>query len=187
VLNHKYFISAFSTGGDPLRRLLAVLSRLNSTKMIQEFDSSSIFFTNGSKGGRVPVLVYIILVVPSLGLREPCGVFTLDMSAIFVALIQIRTRFPGRYLIVTDSMSFLKALQTLQVASRTPSLEYKIKEACWWPLKNNMYEIHMMWIPSRVGVRGNERADRLAGDVVENGMEWHAPVQPSEFLLFVKG
>jgi hypothetical protein len=38
MLNHKYLISAFSTDGHPLRRLLAVLSRLNSTKMVREFD-----------------------------------------------------------------------------------------------------------------------------------------------------
>jgi hypothetical protein len=37
-LNHKYLISAFSTGWHPLRRLLAVLSRLNSTKMVRDFD-----------------------------------------------------------------------------------------------------------------------------------------------------
>jgi hypothetical protein len=65
------------------------------------------------------------------------------MSAIFVAFIQIRARRPGRYLIVTETMSSLKALQTRRVASRTHSLEYEIKEACWW-LKNNGYEIHMM-------------------------------------------
>jgi hypothetical protein len=116
MLNHKYLVSACSTGGHPLRRLFAMLSRLNSTKMVREFDmvgdydlepvhlvydnalealldvpnvndvvkqeltsvssrlvalatsgfdSSSIFFTDGSKGGRVPVLVYIILVVSS--------------------------------------------------------------------------------------------------------------------------
>jgi hypothetical protein len=38
MLNHKYLILAFSIGGHPLRRLLAVLLRLNSTKMVREFD-----------------------------------------------------------------------------------------------------------------------------------------------------
>jgi hypothetical protein len=39
MLNQKYLISAFSTGnGRPLRRSLALLSRLNSTKMVREFD-----------------------------------------------------------------------------------------------------------------------------------------------------
>jgi hypothetical protein len=56
---------------------------------------------------------------------------------------------PGRYLIVTDSMSCLKALQTLKVAPRTHSLVYEIKWACWW-LKKNGYEIHEMWFPSYV-------------------------------------
>jgi hypothetical protein len=40
MLNRKYLISAFSTGGHPLRRLLAVLSRPNSTKMVWDFDMS---------------------------------------------------------------------------------------------------------------------------------------------------
>jgi ribonuclease HI len=63
------------------------------------------------------------------------------MSAIFVALIQIRARLSGRYLIVTD----------------------------------------------HVGVRGNERADQLVSDAVENGIEWNAPVRPSDFLSLSKG
>jgi hypothetical protein len=36
MLKHKFLISAFSTGGHPLRRFLAVLLGLNSTKMVQE-------------------------------------------------------------------------------------------------------------------------------------------------------
>jgi hypothetical protein len=40
MLNHKYLISAFSIGGHPFRRLLvlAELLRLNSIKMVREFD-----------------------------------------------------------------------------------------------------------------------------------------------------
>jgi hypothetical protein len=45
------------------------------------FDSSSTFFTDGSKG-------------------ETCAVFTSEMVAIFVALIRIRARRTGRYLIL---------------------------------------------------------------------------------------
>jgi hypothetical protein len=40
MLNIKYLILAFSTGGHPLRRLLAMLSRLNSSKMVWEYDMS---------------------------------------------------------------------------------------------------------------------------------------------------
>jgi ribonuclease HI len=71
---------------------------------------------------------------------------------------------------VTDSISSLKTLQTRKVTPGTHSLVYEIKEACWW-LKKNGYEIYMMWIPLHVGVRGNERADQLAADAVENGIE----------------
>jgi hypothetical protein len=126
VFNAESLVSylGFSTGGHPLRRLLAVLSRLNSTKMVREFgmvgdydlepvhsvndytleallhvpnvkdvvereltsvgrdfyqmmvprlvasetsgfDASSILFTDISMAGWVPILVDIILVVPS--------------------------------------------------------------------------------------------------------------------------
>jgi ribonuclease HI len=78
-----------------------------------------------------------------------------------VALIHIRASRPGKYLIVTDSMMSLKALQTRRVAPRTHSLVYEIKEAFWW-LKNNEYEIHM---------NGNERADQLAGGALKNDMK----------------
>jgi hypothetical protein len=47
---------------------------------------------------------------------------------------------------------------------------------------NNEYEIHMMWIPLHVGVWGNKRADQLASDAVEHGIELHARVRPSDFV-----
>jgi hypothetical protein len=57
-------------------------------------------------------------------------VFTSEIWAIFGVLIQIGARRPGRYLTVTDSMGYLKALQTRKGAPRTHLLVYDIKEAC---------------------------------------------------------
>jgi ribonuclease HI len=90
------------------------------------FDSSSIFFTDGSKGGAGTGFGVYHFGGPesSFRLRKSREVFTSEMSTIFVALIQIRTRRPCRYLIVTDSMSSLKALQTRKVTPRTHSSVY---------------------------------------------------------------
>jgi hypothetical protein len=206
MLNHKYLISAFSTGEHPFQQLFAVVSGLKYTKMVREFSmvddydlepvhlvndypleallhgphfndvvemeltsvekdlytmvvprlvasatvtsgicSSSLFFTDGSKGetGTGFGVNHSGGPESSFHLREPGGVFTSEMSNIFVAVIQIRARRPGKYLILTDRMSSLKALWTQRVSPRTHSLVYEIKEACGW-LKNNGYVIHMI-------------------------------------------
>jgi hypothetical protein len=75
--------------------------------MTSGFDSKSIFFTDGSKGSAGAGFGVFHSDGPesSFRLREPSGVFTSEVSSIFVALIQIRARHLGRYLIVTESMS----------------------------------------------------------------------------------
>jgi hypothetical protein len=67
------------------------------------FKSSSIFFTDGSKGGAGTGfdVYHSGGLESSFRLREPSGVLTLEMTAIFVALIQKRARCLGRYLIVS--------------------------------------------------------------------------------------
>jgi hypothetical protein len=89
------------------------------------FDSSSIFLTEGLIGGADTGIGVYHFGGPesSFRFKEPSGVFTSEMSVIFVALIQIRARRSGRYLVVTDSMTFLRTLQT-------HSLVNEIKEAC---------------------------------------------------------
>jgi hypothetical protein len=62
------------------------------------FVSSTIFFTDGSKGAASIGfgVYYLDGLESSFRLRDPSGVFTTAMSAIFVALIQTRARRPGR-------------------------------------------------------------------------------------------
>jgi hypothetical protein len=62
------------------------------------FDASSIFFTDGSRdvAGTGFGVYHSGGSESSFCLREPSGVFTSEMSTIFVALIQIRAHRPGR-------------------------------------------------------------------------------------------
>jgi ribonuclease HI len=106
------------------------------------------------------------------------SVFTSELSTIFMALVQIRDHHPGEFIILSDSMSSLRALQTREISRTTHSLVYEIKEASWW---QEMHGIHIMWIPSHVSVMGNELADRLAGEAVQGATEFIAPVRPSDF------
>jgi ribonuclease HI len=143
------------------------------------FESSAIFFTDGSKGeaGTGFGVCQLNGGEISFRLREPSGVFTSELSAIFMALIQIGDHHPGEFIILSDSMSSLRALRTQRISHRTHSLVYEIKEASWW-LKRQGYKIHIMWIPSHVGVMGNERADHLAGEAARGGTVFAAPVRP---------
>jgi hypothetical protein len=97
-----------------------------------------------------------------------------------MALVQIRDHHPGEFIIVSESMSSLKALQTRKISPRIHSLVYEIKEASWW-LERHGYRIHIMCIPSHVGVMGNERTDRLAGKAVQGDTEFAAPIRPTDF------
>jgi hypothetical protein len=69
---------------------------INDVMVTSGFDSSLMFFTDCSKGGAGN----------GFGVYHSVGP-AFVLSANFVALIQTRTRRPdGRYLILTDSMSF---------------------------------------------------------------------------------
>jgi hypothetical protein len=56
----------------------------------------------------------------SFRLRKPSGVFTSELSAIIMALVQIRDHHPGpgEFIILSDSMSSLRALQTRKIPSQ---------------------------------------------------------------------
>jgi hypothetical protein len=64
-------------------------------------------------------------------LVEPSGIFTAELTAIFYALEHIRNHSPGRYLVLTDSLSSVQALQTRAISPKGHPLIYDCKEAFW--------------------------------------------------------
>jgi hypothetical protein len=56
-------------------------------------------------------------------LVEPSGVFTAELTDIFYALEHIRNHSPVRYLILTDSLSSVQALQTRAISPKGHPLQ----------------------------------------------------------------
>jgi len=75
--------------------------------------------------------------------------------------------------IFSDSLSALQSLDTGSCASR-PNTVQKIKELLTEVTKRS--EVVFVWIPSHVGIAGNERADHLAKSATEGVAECHIPV-----------
>jgi hypothetical protein len=90
-----------------------------------------VFFTDGSKGEAGTGFGVYQLSGGEISFRlwEPSGVFTSELSTIFMALVQIRDHHPGKFIILSYSMSSLRALQTREISPRTHSSVYEIKEA----------------------------------------------------------
>ena len=148
----------------------------------EDYKDCSTVYTDGSlnaSAGKAGAGIYIpsedieiILPLP------PCSILNAELLAIQRALQEIQalpsaSNPESRFIILTDSMSSLQTLQNYK-----PSEYYHLCLSIYDLIKNIPGKITLQWIPSHVGIRGNERADILAKLASESG-----PVnKPSESL-----
>ena len=117
------------------------------------------FFTDGSKGAEGVGCAFVSETI-GRGFRLPdtASVFTSELYAIYQALKHIRRHGHDRCLIVTDSASAAMALRNQHISS---VLILKILELLA-DVCSGGCEIKLLWVPSHVGIEGNERADVAA-------------------------
>jgi len=94
-------------------------------------------------------------------LQNDTTIYTTELFAILSA-IKFATNLPGQYVLWTDSLSSIKALSSTAPADH--HLIHKITE-CMKTMPDD--KIVIEWIPSHMGIEGNERADRLAKQALE--------------------
>ncbi|GFU13642.1 RNase H domain-containing protein [Trichonephila clavipes] len=128
-----------------------------------QYNRYSGIYTDGSKrADYVGCGVVIEEVTHGYRLDPSCSVFTAEAVAIYRALQSIDCNMPRKYCIYTDSMSVLEALENyndwchpvvcnvLDITSR---------------LYSKGFDIVFCWLPSHVGIIGNEQADGAARSV----------------------
>ena len=89
-------------------------------------------------------------------IQDHSSIFTAEARAILLALECIEHSNRKRFLIFSDSMSCLQALDHLKIDH--PIIEEIISKLT--SLKASGFDIHLCWLPGHVGIRGYEHANR---------------------------
>jgi ribonuclease HI len=113
----------------------------------------------------------------SLKARLPnkISIFTAELTAILYAITYIQN-LPGQFVVYTDSYSSIRALRQLKTSNN-----YIIGRILLILGANAQNKIILEWVPSHVGIAGNEAADTLATEST-NMLENNKPCIPLEDL-----
>ncbi|GFT04532.1 RNase H domain-containing protein [Trichonephila clavipes] len=125
-----------------------------------QYSRYSTIYTDGSKrADYVGCGVVIEDIMHGYRLDTSCSVFTAEAVAIYRALQLIDSTMPRKYCIYTDSMSVLEALENYH--DRCHPVVCTILDITS-RLYSKGFDIVFCWLPSHVGIIGNEQADSAA-------------------------
>jgi ribonuclease HI len=111
--------------------------------------------------------------------------FTSKLAAIRMAMEHIENEVLGRYLILTDSMSSIRAMESQKISLHTHPFVDECKHKCW-QLTRSGREVSFMWVPTHVEIAGNERADFEARQATLGNMVYNAQSVARDFLPVAK-
>ena len=111
-------------------------------------------------------IMWHVLVFPfSMRLPDSASIFTAEIWAIIKALEEIKNASASKFIIFTDSLSCLQALLYMKLKLEHPLIGMAIRKCVFLNIANK--NIILCWVPSHVGIRGNEKADSAAKSVLD--------------------
>ncbi|GBO22524.1 RNA-directed DNA polymerase from mobile element jockey [Araneus ventricosus] len=126
----------------------------------EHYNSFVPIYTDGSKSAdQVSFAVVFPNTIFSFRLHPSCSIFTAEITAVLYALEQISKSIQKMFIIYTDSLSVLKSLDS--VHDHTHPLVFSVLDILE-TLASQGFIIYLCWIPSHVGIFGNEQADKAA-------------------------
>jgi ribonuclease HI len=134
-------------------------------EVLGELQESIAIYTDGSKtDGLVGVGIFLDD-RDSYRLRLPrhCGIFTAEMCTIQFACDLFEYKPMGAYIILTDSLASIEGLRSTGISYRTNDMLFRTRRSLRY-LGELEYNITLMWMPSHVGIQGNERVDVLENE-----------------------
>ena len=146
----------------------ASVHRKSFQSILEGFPDTNVIYTDGSKDeGKVGCAFISDQVIQKFRLHEACSVFTAELHAIIKALEYIWHGESTNILLCTDSLSSISALSTCfpkhHLVQQAHDLLFRLQEVG--------IKVTFIWVPSHVGIVGNEPADNAAKDAQINGQD----------------
>ncbi|OOZ37989.1 hypothetical protein BOW52_09705 [Solemya elarraichensis gill symbiont] len=116
-------------------------------------------YTDGSKDqAKVSAAMYAPPFIDTSRLPDNASIFSAELHALLLALRRIETHKSSKFIIFTDSLSSLQSLSHFNIKH---PLILKLLEH-YTHLHHKGKSIIFCWIPSHMGIKGNEKVDSLA-------------------------
>lgn len=123
------------------------------------------YFTDGSKGERhVGAAAVGPYYEECQRLRHDASIFTAELHAIQLVLNKVCTERTPQSVIFSDSLSALAALCSGN-KTKNPLVQQVLNQLM--DCSRNHLDVSFCWVPSHVGIDGNEKADALAAQTKE--------------------
>ncbi|XP_073952992.1 uncharacterized protein [Choristoneura fumiferana] len=155
--------------------------------MVQEYDGFYKLFTDGSKSMGVGAAFFDpqLNISKQFNLDSRICIMRAELIAIYEALLYAQTIEKSKVVILSDSRSALQHLAQCVSGSRGMPVAYDVIKLIYF-LQCNHTQIVLQWIPSHVGVAGNEQADRLASLAVTGGIDRVSKPYGTELVQLAK-
>ena len=100
---------------------------------------------------------------------DNASILTAELTAIKIATIMVHSEqlTNQRVVILTDSLSAVKAIRTPNIKHSRPDISFNILKVCGIIKENLNTTIELCWIPAHCDIKGNEEADHLAKEGLE--------------------
>ncbi len=129
------------------------------------YEDHEALYTDGSKDGeRAGAAAYTNDETYSCRLPDGATVFSAELKALLLALEHVSKSENDKFIIFSDSLSAIQALQGCDF--RNSLLMFFLKEYKELA-ENHQKTIILCWIPSHIGIPGNEAADKAAKRALE--------------------